>query len=150
MGFSNDRANHSLEVAKQMYEKALEQTDDEFYARKMFHLGIVHDIGYQFSENTKDHPHAGGLFLKEDGYEFWEEVYEHGNPDVESPTKELMLLNWADMHTDGKGNRVSFEERLRDIKNRYGVDSVEYTNAQLVINRTKLIGGRKDEKNNHN
>ena len=35
MGFSNDRANHSLEVAKQMYEKALEQTGDEFYARKI-------------------------------------------------------------------------------------------------------------------
>ena len=90
------------------------------------------------------------MFLKEEGYGFWEEVYEHGNPDVESPTQELMLLNWADMHTDGKENRVSFEERLRDINNRYGVDSVEYTNAQLVINRTKLIGGRKDEKNNHN
>lgn len=141
MGFSNDRANHSLEVAKQMYEKALEQTSDELYAKKMFHLGIVHDIGYQFSENTKEHPHVGGLFLKEEGYEFWEEVYEHGNPDVDSPTQELMLLNWADMHTDGKGNRVSFEERLKDIKNRYGVDSVEYIRARTVIEKYERNGG---------
>ena len=36
-------------------KRQYEQTGDEFYDRKMFHLGIVHDIGYQFSDNTKVH-----------------------------------------------------------------------------------------------
>lgn len=133
MGFSNDRARHSLEVAKQMFEKALEQSGDELYAKKMFHLGLVHDIGYQFTENTKEHPHVGGLFLKEEGYEYWEEVYEHGNPMKMNLSVELWLLNWADMHTDAKGNRVSFDDRLCDIGERYGTDSKEYLLAKSVI-----------------
>lgn len=133
MAFSSDRANHSLTVAKQMYEKAMEKTGDEFYAKKMFHLGLVHDIGYQFSGNIIKHPLVGGEFLKFEGYEYWKEVCEHGNPSVINPSNELILLNWADMHTDGKGNRVSFGQRLKDIGERYGVESSEYQNAKVVI-----------------
>lgn len=134
MAFSSDRANHSLTVAKLMYEKALEKTGDEFYAKKMFHLGLVHDIGYQFTENNKVHAHVGGEFLKQEGYEYWKEVYDHGDPNLtERPSDEWFLLNFADMHTDGKGNRVTFDERLKDIGDRYGYESQEYKMAYTLI-----------------
>ena len=44
----------------------------------------------------------------------------HGVYDPEHKSKELDLLNWADMHTDGNGKRVTFEERLNDIAKRRG------------------------------
>lgn len=50
-----------------------------------------------------------------------------------------MLLNWADMHTDGKGNRVSFDERLDDIRKRYGSGSDEYLKAKSVIKHNKIV-----------
>lgn len=134
MAFSSDRANHSLTVAKQMYENALEKTGDEFYAKKMFHLGLVHDIGYQFTDNNKEHAHVGGEFLREEGYEYWKEVYDHGDPNLtERPSDEWFLLNIADMQTDAKGNRVSFDERLKDIGDRYGFDSYEYLTARTLV-----------------
>lgn len=136
MAYSSDRVNHSLTVAKQMYEMALERSGDEFYAKKMFHLGLVHDIGYQFTDDNKEHAHVGGEFLKEEGYEYWEEVYAHGNPDItEKPSDEWFILNIADMRTDSKGNKVSFDVRLKDIGDRYGYDSQEYKRALIIIRR---------------
>lgn len=130
MSFTNDRANHSLTVAKQMYTMALERTKDGFYARKMFHLGLVHDIGYQFTENNREHAHIGGEFLRDEGYEYWKKVYDHGNPDLlGEPSEEWFILNFADMTTDSKGNRVTMEERLKDIGSRYGYKSEEYLTA---------------------
>lgn len=123
-----------MTVAKQMYEMALERTGDEFYAKKMFHLGLVHDIGYQFTDNNKQHAHVGGEFLKEEGYEYWREVYDHGDPNLmERPSDECFLLNIADMRTDSKGNRVTFDERLKDIGERYGTKSDEYILARKLI-----------------
>lgn len=117
-----------------MYEKALEKIGDEFYAKKMFHLDLVYDIGYQFTENNKEHAHVGGKLLKEEGYEYWKEVYDHGDPNLtERPSDEWFLLNVADMHTDGKGNRVTFDERLKDIGDRYGYQSQEYKMAYTLI-----------------
>lgn len=134
MAFSSNRANHSLTVAKQMYEMALERTRDEFYAKKMFHLGLVHDIGYQFTDNNKEHAHVGGDFLREEGYEYWKEVYDHGNPDLlERPSEEWFILNLADLKTDSKGNRVTMDERLKDIGDRYGYKSEEYLTAKKLV-----------------
>ena len=74
-----------------------------------------------------------GKFLESVGYTYSPEVKYHGNPDVQNPTKELTLLNWADTHVDGEGNRASFEERLQDIGKRHGTDSIAYKNCQRLI-----------------
>ena len=110
----------------------MSETGDEKYAKEMFLLGWLHDIGYQW--DNADHAKAGGSFLELIGYPYAPEVKYHGDPDVQNPTKELSLLNWADMHVDGKGNQVSFEERLQDIANRHGTDSDAYKNCQKLIN----------------
>lgn len=129
--FTENRAKHSLGVAQLMQEKALSETGDEKYAKEMFLLGWLHDIGYQWVD--ADHAKAGGKFLESVGYTYSPEVKYHGNPDVQNPTKELTLLNWADTHVDGEGNRASFEERLQDIGKRHGADSIAYKNCQRLI-----------------
>lgn len=130
--FSNDRAQHSLGVARLMQEMALEHGASKEEAEMMYYLGWVHDIGYQFTENNLIHARVGGEFLRQQGYEFWEAVRDHGDPSVvQDPV--LRLLNQADMQVDSKGNRVSYEERLEDIKSRYGTDTTEYLTAVELI-----------------
>lgn len=133
MSFSNDRIQRCLVVAEQMYNKALTESGNKQYANEMFHLGLVHDIGYQFTENATEHAFIGGIALKNENYKYWEEVYKHGEPNIINPSKELLLLNWADMHTDAKGNIVSFDERINDIGTRYGFTSIQYKAAKEMI-----------------
>lgn len=133
MEFTDNRAKHSLGVAKRMYTEALAMTGDMKYAQEMFFLGWVHDIGYQFTSNNLVHAKVGGEFLREQGFDYWKEVYEHGDPKVENPSKELKLLNFADMHTDGAGNSVTFEDRLQDVARRYGENSIEYVVTSKLI-----------------
>lgn len=132
----SNRALHSLAVAKLMEQKAEELNLDK---EKMFMLGWLHDIGYEFTDNKTKHPEAGGKFLESIEYEFQEEVKNHGNPDSVYQSVELDLLNYADMHIDYKGNYVTFEERAEDIKNRYGKDSIQYNNALRIIKRLESL-----------
>ena len=39
----------------------------------------------------------------------------------------------VDMQIDKYGNDVGYEKRLEDIKNRYGEDSIQYTNSYKII-----------------
>lgn len=39
----------------------------------------------------------------------------------------------ADMQINKYGEDVGFEERLKDIKNRYGEDSLTYKNAEILV-----------------
>jgi hypothetical protein len=132
--FSSNRALHSLTVANKMYEVALEKTNNEYYAKEMFNLGWLHDIGYQFTENNREHAHVGGEFLKSQGYKYWVEIYEHGvyKPDM-NYSYEWFLLNSIDMQTDSKGNYIGYDGRLKDIGSRYFFNSDEYNNAEALI-----------------
>lgn len=132
----NNRALHSLAVAKLMEQKAEELNLNK---EKMFMLGWLHDIGYEFTKDKNKHPEAGGNFLESIGYEFQEEVKNHGNPDSVYQSVELDLLNYADMTTDYKGNYVAFEKRAEDIKARYGSNSIQYKNALKMIKRLESL-----------
>ena len=54
--------------------------------------------------------------LDKQKYKYAKEVLYHGKPNCEYSSRALDLLNFADMHIDNKGNYVSFEKRLEDIK----------------------------------
>ena len=129
---SEDRQKHIISVARLMKEYCVKHGFDDEYAEDMFYLGILHDIGYEFGDNVS-HMEVGGNILKRQNYKYYNEVMYHGNPNCEYSSKELDLLNWADMHIDGKGNFVTFDERLKDIANRRGKDSMAYVNSKFII-----------------
>lgn len=130
MEFSENRLKHSLGVAKRMAEIASRSEYTWlFSAEEAFTLGYLHDIGYAFS--PKDHAHAGGLFLKTQGYRYWREVYLHGAP-LAKQSSMLQLLNFADMTTGPSGERLSVAERLADIGRRHGITSSAYQQAQTL------------------
>ena len=55
IGISEDRLHHILGVARKDYEISINLGYDEEFAQKMFTLGWLHDIGYEFSQNPSEH-----------------------------------------------------------------------------------------------
>ena len=120
----SDRLKHSYSVAKKMQEigKKLGLKDDEL--KELFVLGLNHDIGYEYTENGKNHNKVGGEILKASGFKHWREVYYHGELTNEYSSLYLDILNYADMQVDKFGNDIGFSGRIKDIKSRYGEDSI--------------------------
>ena len=136
---SNNRLLHSIGVARLMEEisKNIYRWDEE-KCREMFILGFIHDIGYEYSKTQGEHPIIGGLLLKKSNYKYWKEVYFHGKVCDEYQSLELNLLNVADMQINSFGKKVTIEERLNDIKERYGNDSKQYLEAVELAKRINL------------
>lgn len=132
----NNRLKHSYGVACKMIELGKERKLSEENLQELFILGYVHDIGYQFCNNEK-HNIIGGNLLKDNGYNYWKEVYYHGVPNCEYKSLYLNILNTADMMIDKFGNDVGFDKRLEDIKNRYGQDSIQYNNCVKIVNELR-------------
>ena len=132
----NDRLKHSYAVANKMIELGKEKSLSEIELQELFLLGYLHDIGYEFGTN-ENHNSIGGNLLKESNYKYWQEVYYHGIPNSEYKSLYLDILNTADMMIDKYGNDVGFDKRLEDIKNRYGVDSIQYINCVKIINQLR-------------
>ena len=132
-----DRLKHSLAVANKMVEIGKKINLDESNLQHLFILGYNHDIGYDFTSNILYHNIVGGNILKQNGYKYWKEVYYHGNPDCEYQSVFLKILNMADMQIDKYGNDVGYEDRLKDIKNRYGEKSIQYINSKKIIELIK-------------
>jgi len=142
MEITVDRMKHSLAVATKM--KELASTNKEKYQvdpDDAFILGLLHDIGYEFSKEQKEHANKGGLVLKEQNYKYWREVFYHGIPQDEYDSPMLRLLNYVDMITGPTGEYVTIQERIDDIAKRYGKGSWQ---EQEAIELLKLLSGNND------
>ena len=123
-----NRLKHSLAVANKMVE-----CDNGNNKIEVFLIGYLHDIGYQFTDDKSKHNKIGGEILKDVGFKYWKEVYYHGEANCKYNSYYLDLLNKCDMMIDSHGNDVGFDNRLEDIKNRYGEDSQEYIKAKELV-----------------
>lgn len=127
-----NRLKHSLAVANKMIE-----LNNGMDAEKLFLIGYLHDIGYKFTSDKTKHNIIGGELLKNEGFAYWKEIYYHGEADCEYNSKYLFLLNKADMMIDNKGNDVGYDLRLQNIKERYGIESIQYIKAEKLIQKLK-------------
>ncbi|MDN5903574.1 HD domain-containing protein [Corynebacterium casei] len=136
IGIDDRRLLHVREVGRVCAELADSLFGwPESKSREMFILGFIHDVGYEYSSDQQQHEEIGGTILKPMGFKYAQEVYCHGNPEVTEMTHELLILNIADMSVNGSGQRVSFDQRLQDIENRYGVESSQYQNAVALTSK---------------
>ena len=131
-----DRLNHSIAVARKMVEIGKEYNLTDEQLQELFVLGYNHDIGYEFG-NNENHRIVGGNILKANNYKYWQEVYYHGEVDIEYNSMYLDILNQADMQIDKFGIDVGYDNRLNDIKNRYGEDSEIYSKAKQLIDKLR-------------
>ena len=132
-----DRAKHSLAVAKKMVEIAKQYNMNEMDIKNCFVIGINHDIGYEFSLNKSKHNRISGIILKETGFLFWKEIYFHGETDTEYESSYLKILNQADMQIDKFGNDVGYDKRLEDIKIRYGENPNTYNQCCKLVKKIR-------------
>ena len=144
-----NRSLHSLGVAKKMVEIGTNLGLSTSELNSLFTLGIVHDIGYQFGPGNM-HQKNGGLVLKENGYQYWQEVYYHGIVQNEYFSLFLNILNQADMQIDKMGQDVGYEGRLDDIKSRYGEDSKVYQSCVDLVEFIKENNNKNFPENQRN
>lgn len=132
-----DRVKHSIAVARKMVEIGKNKGLTEEQLQELFILGYIHDIGYEFGNNS-NHQEIGGTILKQNGYKYWKEIYYHGKTNIKYSSLYLDILNQADMQVDKYGNDVGYTKRLEDIKNRYGESSSTYICAKELIEILKI------------
>lgn len=133
----NNRLMHSLSVARKMVEIAKSYNLTQKEINDCFIIGFNHDIGYEFSENGLNHNIIVGNILKKSGFKYWREIYYHGIKTNKYSSVYLDILNQADMQVDKYGKDVGYNERLKDIENRYGSDSKIYKTSLELINDLK-------------
>ena len=134
IGISENRAKHMLAVARKAYEIAKAERYDEKFCRKMFLIGYIHDIGYEFSTKQEDHPFISMEMIMSlsENRSIDDVVYyaiaKHGCY-TDKKTDEWKILNIADMLIDENGNETSVTKRLDGIKEKYGENSNQYLTA---------------------
>ena len=131
-----DRSAHWFKVGSEMRALApLYGLDPE----EMFTLGLLHDIGYVLTGDPEQHNFVGGEHLRDSmDYKYWQEVYWHGYCAPPYKSAALNLLNYVDLRVNAFGEPVTVEERLENIAARYGRDSVKYTMAKALAEKTVL------------
>lgn len=139
IGINDDKLHHILGVARRCYELALERNLGEYFAMKMFTIGWMHDVGYEFSVKHEEHPKVSELMFEMIGGRYNHAIASHGKVDLDFSDAELAILNEADLTVDHKGNKCTVEERLNGIIERYGEDSKTYKNAKLLAEQLGLI-----------
>ncbi len=129
-----NRLKHILQAGRKAQKTARDIFGwDELKCRQMFILGFLHDCGYEFSVDQTEHENLGGELLRTLGFTHWREVYYHGKVTSEYSSDELLILNYADLTTSSTGEDITTEQRLEDILERYGEDSIQYINAARLV-----------------
>lgn len=139
MMIQNRRMAHSHGVAEWMYEHA------EIYGCSdrdgMYLLGLLHDIGYMYGEQS--HELSGAMMLGMNS-DYGKLIQAHGMtpkeysnfcncPEADIP-KELILLWVADMMVSTvTGEVVGFKKRLKEIELVYGTRSRKYRAAKETM-----------------
>ena len=137
-GISQKRLFHIFGVARKAYSISKSLGYDEQFSRKMFMLGWLHDVGYEFANNSNHAEESFNLVsLLIDDVSSVKAIKEHGRYPSEL-TDEYKILNMADMLVDSSGNEVDVINRLIDIKERYGEYSDEYLTSCDVCYRIGL------------
>lgn len=134
------RLKHMRGVAEMMYNLVIEAEGSEDYAREMFVLGMLHDLGYGFQDGRRNHPQVVGDILRRCGYKYWQEVYHHGNPETVYSSNELNLLDWADLCTSSDGEPCSIHERIARNLKKDGLDAPVTQNKIKLGKRIGLLG----------
>ena len=141
---TEDKLHHIIGVARKCYKISQLCGESENFCRKMFMIGWMHDVGYEY--NPESHAAISKeMFLSclnpatqaiNDFSNTSNAIEFHGYvPEV--LTKEWMILNQADLTIDHTGKEVSVMERLQSIRERHG--EVAYFNARDVAMQVGLL-----------
>lgn len=143
---SEDKVNHMLGVARLCYALALNKyKQSEQFCKKMWLIGYCHDIGYEFVRDLMPDTNRHASVAEDI---IWSTfggsskaalaISEHGKK-TSQDYLELRILNEADLLVDGTGRMITIEERLQDLRVRYGEQSPEYRNSSWLAQELGLL-----------
>lgn len=134
---NENKMAHMIGVAEWMRERA---EDYGLNGAVMYAVGLLHDIGY--IEGRVNHERRGAEILSAIGIDedIRFAIAHHGeNPykvqetyGKDAITPEFVLMLEADWSIDAKGYRVGFDNRIEDLKKRYG-DEYKAGDAEATI-----------------
>lgn len=138
--FPLSRYRHCYSVGKKMYQYAKEVLHwDEKTCQEMFVLGNIHDIGYEIDPDAFGHDEVLANIMS-DNYKYSNEIRYHSYLQTHYDSPAMRLLYFGDMTVDGMGNWCTFEERLKDLANRYGKKSEVYIESYKIAEYLKSMG----------
>lgn len=153
---SPKRCRHILEVAQRVRQSAEELRrlpgGSKIDVNEAYCAALLHDIGYLPElRDTGFHPIDGARFLIRRGYpRLAELIICHSNSPEQAQLKGLeeinvssdiiaKLITFWDVQIKQGGELVSYEDRLIDVLERYGVESQEYQAHKLAESRISRI-----------
>lgn len=139
-GITDDRMHHILSVARACYTLAHDRGYSEDFCKRMFMLGYIHDVGYEFAQSPSEHSHISKELLELLGVhdDIAKEAIQHHTMYTASPSVEWEILSLADLTVGSKGKSCDVIDRLQDIKQRYGEYSDQYLTACDVAHTVHL------------
>lgn len=135
---SENKLKHMLGVARECRNLARQKNLSEDLCDAMFIMGLLHDVGYEDEEGSM-HGSVSEEFIR--SFQKYSEdccnaIFCHGllfdNWDMFDE-----ILNRADMTISHTGDKITMEERLKGIEERWGSDSVHYKHACDVVKKLK-------------
>lgn len=135
---SENKLKHMLGVARECRNLARQKNLSEDLCDAMFIMGLLHDVGYEDEEGSMHGSVSEELIRKFQKHidNACDAISAHGlafeNWDVFDE-----VLNTADMTISHTGEKISIEERLEGIKERWGSNSVHYKHACDVADKLK-------------
>ena len=134
---NDNRMKHMLGVARKMYNMT---EGDESLKRKMWLIGFLHDVGYEWDESLRHGIESANLinevFGKNDISIY---IRNHGTPAIVDDVQDL--LNYCDMTVDYDGTPCTIGQRLANIEKR-GKDTVY---LKLMLRQNKFAEKEMEE-----
>lgn len=130
IGLTDDRLRHMREVARLLVDLAdIAKITYTVPRDAIFLIGLLHDVGYEYSLEQAHHPKIGADMVKHLNPMLAHYVGLHGDPRIKQNEPILALLNIADLATGPAGEHLTIEARLANIARRYGEHSQQHTDA---------------------
>lgn len=131
---TKERILHCKGVADFMYCYAKIHKWEKFTWKRLYVLGILHDMGYLENHIGINHSDKGVEILKEMSInEHWLYLIKNHGKYIEVPTKELELLWLADMCIDRNGRFEGYEHRYASILSRYDENDPRLDDVHKII-----------------
>ncbi len=159
IGITEDRLHHIIGVARKAYDIAHDMGFDEDFCRRMFMVGWIHDVGYEFSEEPSEHSkiskellyqliNSNGIHDKRSiSKKSINAIINHGKCSDNEVDNDIQwkIINMANMLIDSKGNEITPEQRLNEIKESFGEDSKQYNDALEICYKLDIVISKKSK-----
>lgn len=127
---SENKLKHSIEVARECRKLARQKGHSKDICNAMFIMGLLHDVGCEDNE-ISEHPYETDILLTDFNKHFEKCINAIAALGLahDNWSEFDTILNLANMTISQDGSKISIEEQLSAIAEKWGSDSAHYRHA---------------------